>query len=124
MAEELRRGEIWMYQFKAPDKQRPVVILSRPEVIPLLHTVTVAPITSTIYGVPSEVVIGTATGLKHPSAINCDHLQTVTKAQLHGFVGTLDEAQMAAVCTAVATALGCEARGALATPPVSSRRRR
>ena len=43
MAEELRRGDIWLYQFKAPDKQRPVVILSRAHVIPLLHTVTVAP---------------------------------------------------------------------------------
>jgi len=124
VAEELRRGDIWMYQFKTADKQRPVVVLSRGHVIPLLHTVTVAPITSTIYGVPSEVVVGTAAGLKHPSAVNCDHLQTVAKAQLHGFVGSLDDEQMAAVCAAVATALGCDAQRASPVPAVPAPRAR
>jgi len=124
VAEELSRGEIWLYQFKTPDKQRPVVIVSRPEVIPLLHTVTVAPITSTIYGVPSEVMVGTEAGLKHPSAINCDHLQTLAKAQLHSFVGSLDETQMTAVCAAVAIALGCDVQRASPVPSVPAPRAR
>ena len=53
MARSVNRGEIWMYRFKAPDKRRPVLVLSRPEVIELLHTVMVAPITSTIHVVAS-----------------------------------------------------------------------
>ena len=48
MARRVGRGEIWLYHFKTPDKRRPVVVLSRADVIPLLHTVMVAPITSTI----------------------------------------------------------------------------
>src|SRR5438128_12038208 len=59
MARVVSRGEIWKYRLAAPDKRRPVVVLTRQEVIGLLHTVMVAPITSTIYGAPSEVLVGT-----------------------------------------------------------------
>jgi len=111
----MNRGEIWMYHFKAPDKRRPVVILSRNDIIPLLHTVVVAPITSTIYGVPSEVLVGIDNGLNHSSTVNCDHLQTVSKGQLHTFVGSLRPEQLDAVCRAVAIALGCETT--VTTPP-------
>jgi mRNA interferase MazF len=58
MARILRRGDIYLYDFKKPDKTRPVVILSRDDIIPLLNTVMIAPILSTIYGIPSEVVVG------------------------------------------------------------------
>jgi len=85
-----------MYAFKAPDKQRPVVILSRQSVLPLLRTVLVAPITSTIHGVPSEVVLGAEHGLKHRSAANLDHVQTVAQSKLKRFLGHLDEETMAA----------------------------
>jgi mRNA interferase MazF len=78
-----------MYEFAAPDKRRPVVILSRQAVIPLLRTVMVAPITSTVHGVPSEVVVGPEHGLKRSSAINLDHVQTVDKARLRSFVAHL-----------------------------------
>jgi len=69
MAERIKRGEIWQYSFPRPDKRRPVLILTRPEVIELLHTVMVAPITSTIHGAPSEVIIGIDEGLKQDSAV-------------------------------------------------------
>ena len=82
MAGRLNRGEIWQYTFKAPDKRRPVVIISRQEVIPLLRTVMVAPITSTIHGSPAEVAVGVDEGLKGASAANLDHVQTVDKARL------------------------------------------
>jgi mRNA interferase MazF len=108
MARGLSRGQIWMFRFRAPDKRRPVLILSRSEAISWLHTVTVAPITSTIRGLPSEVVIGPAEGLKHPSAINLDHLQTVEQAALQEFLGSLDRQQMQLVCNALAVALGCD----------------
>ena len=64
MARGINQGEIWQYTFKQPDKTRPVLILSRHEVIGLLHTVMVAPITSTIRGAPAEVVIGIEEGTR------------------------------------------------------------
>jgi mRNA interferase MazF len=73
MARGVNRGEIWMYRFSSPDKRRPVLVLSRQDVIGLLHTVMVAPVTSAIRGAPSEVVIGIDEGLKTQSAVNLDH---------------------------------------------------
>lgn len=104
----MRRGDIWRYRFKAPDKLRPVVVLSRPDVIGLLHTVMVAPVTSTIRGAPSEVAVGVTERLKHPSAVNLDHVQTVEKARLTGYVGSLAPEKMRAVCRALAIAVGCD----------------
>jgi mRNA interferase MazF len=109
VAREVRRGEIWRYRFRPPDKTRPVVVLSRPDVIGLLHTVMVAPVTSSIRGAPSEVAIGVREGLKHPSAVNLDHVQTVEKARLSGFVGSLAPETMRDVCHALAVAVGCDA---------------
>jgi mRNA interferase MazF len=111
MAGELRaqpcRGEIWHYRFKAPDKYRPVVILTRQSVLPLLRTAMVAPITSTIRGVPSEVIVGAGEGLKHDSAVNLDHVQTVEQRLLHRYVGSVHEATMQEICRALALATGC-----------------
>ncbi len=107
MARRVARGEIWTYRFKAPDKRRPVLVVSRPEVIPLLHTVMVAPITTTRRGAPSEVDVGLEEGLKHDSAVNLDHVQTVEQARLVGFVGTLSPAKMQEVCRALGLATGC-----------------
>jgi mRNA interferase MazF len=108
VAREVRRGEIWRYRFKSPDKLRPVVVLSRPDVIGLLHTVMVAPVTSTSRGAPSEVAVGVAEGLKHPSAVNLDHVQTVEKARLTGYVGSLAPETLRAVCRALAIAVACD----------------
>jgi mRNA interferase MazF len=107
VARAVNRGEIWLYRFKAPDKRRPVLVLSRQEVIPLLHTIMVAPITSTRRGAPSEVPIGVNEGLKHDSAVNLDHVQTVERARLVSFVGSLTATQMRHVCRALAVATGC-----------------
>ena len=67
-----RRGEIWQYKFREPNKRRPVVVLTRQQVLPLLSTAIAAPITSTEKGLPSEVPVGTEEGLKHYCAINLD----------------------------------------------------
>ena len=107
MARRVNRGDIWIYAFAAPDKKRPVVILSRQNVIPLLRTVMVAPITSTIHGVPSEVQLGVDQGLKHTSAANLDHVQTVDRSRLKKYIGHLDDDLMAQVCQALAVATGC-----------------
>jgi mRNA interferase MazF len=107
MASQLNRGEIWMYTFAPPDKRRPVLVLTRQEVIGVLRTVMVAPITSTIHGAPSEVLVGIEEGLKKESAINLDHVQTVDKNRLRKFIGTIGSGKMRAVCRALAIATGC-----------------
>jgi mRNA interferase MazF len=107
MAREVARGDIWMYAFRSPDKRRPVLVLTRQEVIGLLHTVMVAPITSTIHGAPSEVLVGTAEGLKHDSAVNLDYVQTVEQARLIRWVGRLGPVKMREACRALAIAAGC-----------------
>jgi mRNA interferase MazF len=108
VAREVNRGDIWRYRFRAPDKQRPVLVLSRQEVIGLLHTVMVAPITSTLRGAPSEVAVGVDEGLKNESAVNLDHVQTVERARLAGYVGRVAPEKMRAVCSALAVATGCD----------------
>jgi mRNA interferase MazF len=107
MARRVARGEVWTYSFRKPDKRRPVLVLSRSEAIEVLHTVMVAPLTSTIRGIPSEVVVGSDEGLKHDSAVNLDHVQTVEQARLSRYVGRLGPEKMRAVCRALAIATGC-----------------
>jgi mRNA interferase MazF len=108
LARQVARGEIWGYLFRPPDKWRPVLVLSRQEVIGLLHTVMVAPITSTIRGAPSEVPVGPEEGLKNPSAVNLDHVQTVEQARLRRYIGSLSPAKLKEVCSALAVAAGCD----------------
>jgi mRNA interferase MazF len=103
----VRRGELWLYEFKPPDKGRPVLVVTRQEVIGLLSTVMVAPITSTVRGAPSEVVLGIEEGLKGRPAVNLDHVQTVEQARLVRFVGSVSAEAMTRVCSALAIAVGC-----------------
>jgi mRNA interferase MazF len=107
MAARVNRGEVWMYEFSPPDKKRPVLVLTRQDAIALLHTVIVAPITSTIRGAPSEVVVGIDEGLKRDSAVNLDHVQTVDQSLLKRYLGSLSAAKMTAVCRALVIATGC-----------------
>ncbi len=97
-----------MYEFRAPDKLRPVLVVSRQKTIELLHTVLVAPITSTIRGIDSEVAVGVKEGLKKESAANFDNLRTVEQSQLRRFIGTLSADKLKAVCRAIAVATGCD----------------
>jgi len=107
MATGVNRGEIWLYTFKAPDKRRPVLVLSRSDAIEVLRTVIVAPVTSTIRGAPSEVQVGVDEGLKGTSAVNLDHVQTVEQRLLQHFIGTVGSEKMSAVCRALTIATGC-----------------
>ena len=110
MAGRVNRGEIWLHAFKAPDKRRPVLVLSRQSVIPLIRTVMVAPITSAIRGIPAEVPVGVEEGLKQVSVVNLDHVQTVEQSKLHHYVGSLSPGKMEDVCRALAVATGCSGR--------------
>ena len=107
---EVNRGEIWQFSFPSPNKRRPVLILTRQEIIGHLHSVTVAPITTTIRGIPSEVVIDPECGLKTASAINLDNLVTVPKAGLRSFVGTVPSTVFSELRGALLFALGFDAR--------------
>jgi mRNA interferase MazF len=106
---EVARGEIWQFSFPSPNKRRPVLVLTRQRILGHLDTVTVAPITTTVRGIPTEVVVGTECGLKTTSAINLDHLATVPKSGLRSFVGSVPPAVLEQVRDAVLFALGFDA---------------
>ncbi len=105
------RGDIWYYQFTAPDKRRPVVVLTRSDVLPFMDRILVCSITSTIRDLPSEVVVGEEEGLERDSAISLDNVHTVRKERLQDYVASLSEDKMLEVCYALATATGCEIDG-------------
>ena len=108
MAAAVNRGEVWFYAFTRPDKVRPVVVITRQEVIGLLHTVMVAPVTPAVRGLPSEVIVGIEEGLKKESAVNLDHVQTVEQARLERFLGRVSPRAMHEICRALAVAVGCD----------------
>ena len=85
-----------------------MLVLSRPTLIELLHTVTVAAITSTLRGAPTEVELGLDEGLKHTCCANLCNVFTVSQAELRTFVGTVSQAKLHRVCLALAVATGCE----------------
>lgn len=89
-------------------KLRPVLILTRPEVIDVRGLVTVAEITSVERGIAAEVGLDHgAVGLDRPSVVNCDGIHTVTRASLTTRVGAADPDTMGEVCWALNYALGC-----------------
>ncbi len=102
----MRRGEIRWYTFKTPDKKRPVLILTRNSILDVLGEVTIAPLTSTIRQIPSEVILSAEDGLPKVCAVNLDHVQTVAKAKIGPFITALSDAQMDRVKSALLFALG------------------
>ncbi len=102
----MRRGELRWYRFARPDKRRPVLILTRDSAIDVLGEVTVAPVTSTIRDIPSEVLLYPADGLPRDCAINVDHIQTVSKAKIGPLIVSLGAQRMAEVRAALLFALG------------------
>lgn len=108
MAARVNRGEIWRLHRPHPDKRRPVVVISRSSLIPLLHTVTVASVSSTSRGAPTEVSVGLEEGLKQASCVNLCNLFTVPRSQLKGYVGTLGPRKMRQLCRALTIATGCD----------------
>jgi mRNA interferase MazF len=102
----MKRGEIRWYKFSHPDKRRPVLVLTRGSILEYLGEVTVAPITSTIRDIPSEVLLGREDGLEKDCAVNCDHLQTVSRAKLGGLLTTLPTSKLLEVRKAILFALG------------------
>jgi mRNA interferase MazF len=93
----MKRGEVRWYKFVKPDKKRPVLILTRNSILEYLGEITVAPITGTIRDIPSEVFLSNADGMPRDCAVNCDHLQTVSKGQIGSLITSLSPPKMADV---------------------------
>lgn len=108
MAAGIRRGDVRLYQFAPPDKKRLVVVLTRGSAISYLCTVTVASITSTIRGVPSEVVLTAEDGMKASCAVNLHNVVTVSQQRLGRRVAQLGSSRMAEICAALRFSLGCD----------------
>nr|MBI3613095.1 type II toxin-antitoxin system PemK/MazF family toxin [Nitrospirota bacterium] len=101
----MRRGDVRWYKFSHPDKRRPVVILTRDSALDFLGEVTVAPVTTTIRDIPSEVPLGEADGMPQACAVNLDHIQTVSKGKIGALITTLTTDRMAQVRQALRFAL-------------------
>jgi len=101
----MKRGEVRWYKFKHPDKKRPVVILTRNSILEYLGEVTIAPVTSTIRDIPSEVLLSRLDGMQKDCAINCDHIQTVSKSNVGSMITSLSKEKLSEVRDAINFAL-------------------
>lgn len=108
MAGRIARGEVRLYTFAPPNKTRPVVILTDDAAIAYLANVTVAPICSTIRGVPSEVVLDEEDGMKGPCAVNLHNTASVPQERIGRRVARLSPARMNEICVALAFCVGCD----------------
>lgn len=102
----MNRGEIWFAEVGR--KRRPVLVLTRPEVIEVRALITVAEVTTSIRGIAVEVELDHEdVGLDRPSVVNCDGFHTIAKASLTTYAGSVSKQTMERVCAAVGYALGC-----------------
>jgi mRNA interferase MazF len=101
----MKRGEVRWYKFKEPDRKRPVLILTRDSILEYLGEVTVAPVTSTVRDIPSEVFLSKQDGMPRSCAVNCDHIQTVSKGKIGGLIATLSNDKLDKVRGAITFAL-------------------
>ena len=109
LAGGIARGDVRLYRFAPPDKARPVVVLTRDSALRYLSTATVAPITSSIRGVPSEVRLDEEDGVKSPCAVNLHNAVTVSQQRLGKRLAQLAPRRMKEICAALRFSLGCDA---------------
>ncbi len=104
MTAAVRRGEVWLADL---DKTRPVVVLTRDPLGRLLHSVIVAPITSTIRGLSTEVPLGRDDGIRIASVANLDNVQLLSRDRFRRCIGRARPATMMELCTALSAAVDC-----------------
>ncbi len=102
----MRRGDVCWYTFQPPDKKRPVLVLTRNSAISVLNSVTVAPITSTVRDIPTEILLTSVDGLPDTCAASFDNLQTVPKMRVGHRICHLTDRRMRDADKAIAFALG------------------
>ncbi|MDQ7781782.1 MAG: type II toxin-antitoxin system PemK/MazF family toxin [Desulfomonilaceae bacterium] len=105
----MKHGDVYWYKFKEPDKRRPVLVLTRNSAISFLTSITVAPITTTIRAIPTEVPLSRADGMFTECAVNLDNIQTVQKSRMGEFITHLSQQPMRKVREAIEFALGFDA---------------
>jgi len=102
----MQRGQIWLAEVGR--KPRPVLVLTRSEVIDVRELVTVAEVTTSVRGLAVEVALDhDDVGLDRPSVVNCDGIHTITQSMLTSAIGAVDDDTMRRVCDALNLALGC-----------------
>ncbi len=102
----MRRGEVWWAELEPPAKRRPVVLLSRNEAYDIRALVIVAPVTTRIRNIASEVQLGIADGLPQPCVANLDTLTTIPKDCLKSRLAVLSSEKLEQVEAAIHFALG------------------
>ena len=102
----MRRGEVWWAELPAPAGRRPVVLLSRNEAYEVRELVIVAPVTSRVRRIPTEVALGRADGLPRACVANLDTITTVPKAVLTRRLAELSAERVAAIDRALRFAVG------------------
>jgi len=106
----MKQGEVYWHTFRLPDKRRPVLILTRNSAIPYLTGISVAQITTTIRGAPSEVLLTPADdGVFEECVVNAYNIQTIQKSQLGEFITELSLSRMREIRAAIEFALGFDA---------------
>jgi mRNA interferase MazF len=104
----VRRGEVWLADL---DKVRPVIVLTRDPLGRLLHSVIVAPVTSTIRGLSTEVPLGRDDGIRHPSVANLDNVQLLSRDRFRRRIGQAQPATLMTLCAALSVAVDCGVSG-------------
>lgn len=102
----MRRGEIRWYTFRNPDKRRPVLILTRDEIIDRLNEVIVVPVTRTIRGLTSEVVLTPDDGMPVTCALNFDHISLAQRDRVSSVICTFPDSRWPEVQRALMIACG------------------
>ena len=105
----MKRGELYRVRRPPGDAKpaRTFVVVSRQALLESNYaTVVCAPVFSERHGLPTQVPVGAAEGLKHDSAIQCDGLMSIEKARLTDFVGELSAAKLRELDAALTAALG------------------
>jgi mRNA interferase MazF len=108
----MRRGEVWWAELPEPVGRRPVVLLTRDGAYGYRTMATVAPVTTTIRGIPAEVELGPADGVPRRCVVNLDNLQTIDQRRLRGRVAFLAAERLREIDDAIHFALGLSDRTA------------
>lgn len=99
------QGEVWWAE--AEDKRRPVMVVTRSEAVSVLSSIVVAPVTTTVRGIPTELPLGTDEGLREPCAASFDNLRPMRRALLVERVGRLSAGRRSELCRALAAVADC-----------------
>ena len=102
----MTRGAVW-WSDDAELGRRPVLIVSRAAVVPVLARPLVAPLTTRVRGLPTEVALDADDGLPQPCVVSLDNIQPLAAASLVERISVLGPERMAAVCRALAVATDC-----------------